>query len=214
MPNVRLNSRDNADALLNQLYDTHGSNIAGVDEVGRGSLCGDVVAACVVLPREHNIKGLRDSKKLSYKKRALLVEEITKQATFYGIGSCSNQEIDELNIFQATLLAAERAVLACSESPSYILCDGGLDLRSRVETPNESFVKGDALFDAISAASILAKVYRDSVMEFFSDIWPEYDLARNKGYATKIHIDAINSFGVTDIHRRSFKHCRNVKQRE
>ncbi len=180
-----------------------GSLLAGVDEVGRGPLFGPVVAAAVILDPRRPIEGLKDSKKLSEKKREALYELIHLNAMAYGIGRAEAHEIDEINILQASLLAMKRAVLALSITPEFIAIDGNycLDL----SLPMQAIVKGDDLVPAISAASILAKVTRDREIIAFDKIYPQYGLASHKGYPTKAHLEAIAEHGVTADYRKSFK---------
>lgn len=178
------------------------SLIAGVDEVGRGPLVGDVVTAAVILDPNQPIAGLTDSKKLSEKKRLALFPEIQQKALAWSIGRCSAQEIDQLNIFQATMLAMQRAVAGLAIQPDLVLIDGN-------KTPTlpmnaQAVVKGDLRVAQISAASILAKVVRDQEMEMLDKIYPQFGFAQHKGYPTKAHFAAIEQYGVIDQHRRSF----------
>lgn len=177
--------------------------IAGVDEVGRGPLIGDVVAAAVILDPDRPIAGLADSKKLSEKKRNALYEEICEKALCFAIAAATPDEIDELNILHASMLAMQRAVLQLSIAPEYVLVDG--NRCPKIPYPCEAVVKGDAKVQAISAASILAKVTRDREMEALHALHPEYGFAQHKGYPTAAHLAAIRQFGVLPLHRRSFK---------
>ena len=182
--------------------------IAGVDEVGRGPLVGDVVTAAVILDPDNPIEGLKDSKKLSEKKRALLSEEIKEKAISWSIGRASPEEIDTLNILHATMLAMQRAVQGLDVTPDYVLVDGN-------RTPNfvnelgsidsQAVVKGDDRVIEISAASILAKVARDNEMIALDKLHPEYGFAKHKGYPTKLHLENIIIHGVLDCYRQSFK---------
>ncbi|MBU2925693.1 ribonuclease HII [Colwellia sp. 4_MG-2023] len=182
--------------------------IAGVDEVGRGPLVGDVVTAAVILDPDNSIEGLKDSKKLTEKKRALLSEEIKEKAVAWSIGRASPEEIDTLNILHATMLAMQRAVQGLSVTPDYVLVDG-----NRTPTFNSeqgpiaslAVVKGDARVIEISAASILAKVARDNEMIALDKLYPEYGFAKHKGYPTKAHLEKITELGVLDCYRQSFK---------
>lgn len=176
--------------------------VAGVDEVGRGPLAGDVVAAAVILPEAHTLNGLTDSKKLSEKKRETLFDEIKQQALYWAIGRASVQEIDELNILQASLLAMKRAVDSLEVSPDFVQVDGNKLPKWRYES--EAIVKGDLKIGAISAASILAKVTRDREMYALDIELPGYGFAQHKGYPTKVHLAALESLGVSDFHRRSY----------
>jgi ribonuclease HII len=176
--------------------------IVGVDEVGRGPIAGPVVAAAVILDPNHPIEGLNDSKKLSEKKRDLLAPIIKEHALAWALGRAEVDEIDEINILQASLLAMKRAVEALAIQPSHALVDGNKapDLACTVTT----IIKGDEKEPAIAAASILAKVSRDQEMVEFEDVYPGYGLAKHKGYPTKQHLQALDDLGITPIHRRSF----------
>src|SRR5699024_10944992 len=176
--------------------------IAGVDEAGRGPLCGDVFAAAVILDPDNPIEGLDDSKKLTEKKRSALVIEIKAKAKAWAIASGTVAEIDEINILQATLLAMRRAVDALEVSPTLLRVLGNQHPKSTI--PSITVIKGDALFAEISAASILAKDARDQSMIAADEIYPEYGFAKHKGYGTKAHMEALSTYGVTPLHRRSF----------
>lgn len=176
--------------------------IAGVDEAGRGPLCGDVFAAAVILDPDDPIEGLDDSKKLTEKKRALLALEIKKRAKAWAIARGTVAEIDEINILQATLLAMRRAVEGLDLLPTLLRVDGNQDPKSIV--PAMTIIKGDALFAEISAASILAKDARDQSMIEADKIYPTYGFAQHKGYGTKAHLEALVEYGVTPLHRQSF----------
>uniref|UniRef100_UPI0030EB7119 ribonuclease HII n=1 Tax=uncultured Gilvimarinus sp. TaxID=1689143 RepID=UPI0030EB7119 len=175
---------------------------AGVDEVGRGPLAGDVVAAAVILDPGNPIDGLNDSKKLTEKRRLYLFDLIKEQALSYCIARASVAEIDSINILQASLLAMQRAVDGLSVTPEHVWVDG--NKIPRWEYSAEAVVKGDSRVAAISAASILAKVTRDAEMVAFDKIYPGYGFAGHKGYPTKVHMAALAKLGVSDIHRRSF----------
>lgn len=179
-----------------------GQLLAGVDEVGRGPLAGDVVAAAVILDADRPIEGLRDSKKLSEKKREALAIEIREQALVWSIGRASVAEIDEINILQASLLAMKRAVEGLGIQPEYVLVDG--NRLPRWPYASQAVVKGDDRVAEIAAASILAKVQRDTEMKEMDSRYPGYGLAKHKGYPTKAHLAALTELGVSDIHRRSF----------
>lgn len=179
-----------------------GQLLAGVDEVGRGPLAGDVVAAAVILNTDRPIEGLRDSKKLSEKKREVLALEIRQHAAAWSIGRASVAEIDEINILQASLLAMKRAVEGLAIQPEYVLVDG--NRLPRWSYASKAIVKGDDKVIEIAAASILAKVQRDSEMKEMDLRYPGYGLAKHKGYPTKEHLTALSALGVCDIHRRSF----------
>ena len=182
--------------------DYAGPNLAGVDEVGRGPLAGDVVAAAVILDPERPIEGLRDSKKLSEPRRVELAQQIREQALAWSIARASVAEIDELNILQASLLAMHRAVSALEPQPGYVLVDG--NRLPRWHYASEPVVKGDDRVPAIAAASILAKVQRDSELIALDRQYPGYGFAAHKGYPTAAHLQALQSLGVTPQHRRSF----------
>ncbi len=182
--------------------------VCGVDEVGRGPLAGPVVTAAVILNPDHPIEGLADSKAISEKKRERLFDEIKEKALAWAIGRCEVEEIDELNILQATMTAMQRAVAGLSPQPQHALIDGNRcpDLPCSCEF----VIKGDGKVAAISAASILAKVTRDREMVVLDKKYPGYGLAGHKGYPTKAHISALHELGVTQIHRRSFGPVRKV----
>ncbi len=178
------------------------SCICGVDEAGRGPLAGPVCAAAVILPPDLQIEGLNDSKKLTDKKRCALYDVITGQAVSYGVAFADEKEIDEINILQATFLAMRRAVEKLTVQPDIALIDGnrapGLSCRER------TIVHGDALSASIAAASILAKVTRDRLMEEYDTQYPQYGFAVHKGYGTQRHYAALREFGACPIHRQSF----------
>lgn len=176
--------------------------LAGVDEVGRGPLAGAVVAAAVILDPERPIEGLNDSKKISQKKREILSDEIKSNALAWSLGRAEVEEIDKLNILYASLLAMKRAVESLKFEPGMVVVDGQYTPDIRYE--RIAIVKGDSLVPAISAASIIAKVARDSEMVKFDEIYPGYGFSSHKGYPTKQHIAALEKLGITDIHRRSF----------
>jgi ribonuclease HII len=189
--------------------------IAGVDEVGRGPLVGDVVTAAVILDPDNPIEGLMDSKKLSEKKRTLLSKEIKEKAIAWSIGRASPQEIDTLNILHATMLAMQRAVEGLNVEPDFVLVDGnrcptflsrlrdGVQVSSKIVS--QAVVRGDERVVEISAASILAKVARDGEMIALDKLHPEYGFAKHKGYPTKLHLAKIIEHGVLDCYRQSFK---------
>ena len=177
------------------------SIVAGVDEVGRGPLAGDVVAAAVILG-DSPPAGLTDSKALSPRQRERLAETIRSEAVAWSLGRATVAEIDELNILQASLLAMRRAVEALSVQPSLVLVDGNHLPRWSYEA--RAVIKGDLSEPAISAASIVAKVTRDSEMVILDDLYPGYGFAAHKGYPTKAHLAALASFGVSPVHRQSF----------
>lgn len=177
--------------------------VCGVDEAGRGPLAGPVCAAAVILPRDLEIEGLNDSKKLSDKRRRALYEVITEQAISYGIAMVDEKVIDEINILQATFLAMRQAVLQLSEKPALALVDGNRE-PDFGDIPIKTIIKGDSLSANIAAASILAKVTRDRFMEEQDALYPEYGFAVHKGYGTRAHYDALRQYGPCPIHRRTF----------
>ena len=176
--------------------------ICGVDEAGRGPLAGPVCAAAVILPPHLEIPGLTDSKKLTDKKRRELFPVIKEQAIAYGIGLASEQEIDEINILQATFLAMQRALDQLSVKPELALIDGNREKNFGV--PVKTVVKGDSLSMNIAAASILAKVTRDDIMVEMAEKYPNYGFEIHKGYGTKAHYAALTSHGASPIHRKTF----------
>ena len=188
--------------IENSLYSETVQLICGVDEVGRGPLAGPVCAAAVILPRDLQIPGLTDSKKLTDKKRRELFPVIQEQAVAYGIGLASEQEIDEINILQATFLAMRRALDQLSVRPDLALIDGNRE--TDFGLPVKTVVKGDSLSANIAAASILAKVTRDNIMIQLSEQYPEYGFEIHKGYGTKAHYAALAEHGASPVHRRSF----------
>jgi ribonuclease HII len=184
--------------------------VAGVDEVGRGPLAGPVVAAAVILNPESPITGLKDSKKLSPNRRQQLSEIILDQALAYAFGRAEAAEIDQVNILKATLLAMQRAVQALSIVPDLVKIDG--NQAPALTMPAECIIKGDNLVDEIKAASIIAKVARDTEMMQLHQSYPQYGFQQHKGYPTPQHLRALQEFGVTDHHRLSFAPCRSVRR--
>ncbi|WP_370630708.1 ribonuclease HII [Photobacterium sp. WH24] len=180
--------------------------IAGVDEVGRGPLVGAVVTAAVILDPANPIVGLADSKKLSEKKRLALFDDIQEKALSWSLGRCEPEEIDELNILQATMVAMQRAVAGLSVQPDYVLIDG--NHVPSLPVPAQAVVKGDMRVAEISAASILAKVTRDREMQVLDAQYPAYGFAQHKGYPTKAHFAALEKYGAIEQHRKSFKPVR------
>ncbi|KZY31932.1 MULTISPECIES: ribonuclease HII [unclassified Oleiphilus] len=181
----------------------NGELLAGVDEVGRGPLVGPVVAAAVILDPANPIEGLADSKKLSEKKREMLFDEIHEKALACSITRASVEEIDEINILHASMLAMKRAVESLSIKPEYVLIDG--NRCPQLNIPSEAVVKGDSRVACIAAASIIAKVSRDREMKELDKEYPGYGLAQHKGYPTKAHLEALRQLGVNNLYRRSFK---------
>ena len=178
--------------------------ICGIDEAGRGPLCGPVFASAVILDADLVINNLKDSKKLSEKNRNILYDEIKSKALDYSYATASVQEIDKINILQASLLAMKRAFDLLSAKPDFIYIDGIYcpDIKM---LPMEAIVKGDSLVHAISAASVIAKVERDKYMLELDKEYPQYNLKKHKGYPTKEHIKLVRQFGVSEIYRQSFK---------
>lgn len=180
-----------------------GRLLAGVDEVGRGPLVGAVVTAAVILDPDKPIAGLADSKKLTAKRREALFEQIIENAAAWSLGRCEADEIDKLNIYQATMTAMARAVDGLPLKPEYVLVDG--NRCPKWHWPSEPVIKGDTRVEAISAASILAKVTRDREMEELHVQYPDYGFDGHKGYPTPVHLEALSRLGATIHHRRSFR---------
>jgi ribonuclease HII len=176
---------------------------AGVDEAGRGPLAGPVVAAAVILPEECEINGLNDSKKLSPQKREILFDRIKRLAVSIGVGIVEPEEIDRINILRATLLAMEIAVKDLNPQPNFLLIDGSTPTSLLI--PQKTVVNGDSICYSVAAASIIAKVTRDSIMDNYHNIHPEYDFKKHKGYPTKEHLEALRKFGPCPIHRKTFR---------
>lgn len=195
-------------AMLEHIYAANGDQVAGVDEAGRGPLAGPVVAAAVILDPDKPVTGIHDSKKLSAAKREALSTEIKASAQAWSIASASVEEIDSLNILQASLLAMKRAVDSLSVSPRAVLVDGNRAPAFTYEC--YTAVKGDAWVPAIGAASILAKVERDRIMLEADRRFPNYGFAAHKGYPTRAHIEALEREGVSEIHRRSYAPVRKI----
>ncbi|MGF6375698.1 ribonuclease HII [Clostridiales Family XIII bacterium PM5-7] len=193
-----------------ELYDQGLQLIAGVDEVGRGPLAGPVIAAAVVLPKDFDVLGVDDSKKLSEKKREQLYDEIIEKAIGYGIGIKDNLIIDQVNILEATKLAMIEAIeqvddmlmTRLGKTTEYVLFDA-MSIES-INKPQQSLIKGDSKSVSIAAASIIAKVTRDRMMIDYDRVYPGYSFANNKGYGTKAHYEGIHSQGITPIHRKTF----------
>ena len=196
-------ARTEAMSVFEKEYSDH-QVICGIDEVGRGPFAGPVVAGAVILPKDHPILYLNDSKKLSEKKREELYEVILKEAVATGIGMASPARIDEINILQATYEAMRMAISNLSVQPDLLLNDAVTI--PEIEIMQIPIIKGDAKSVSIAAASILAKVTRDRLMVEYEKVFPGYDFASNKGYGTKAHIEGLKKFGPTPIHRMSFIH--------
>ena len=183
---------------------------AGVDEAGRGPLAGPVFAAAVILDNKKIITGLNDSKKISEKNRELITEEIKLKATSWSIGKSTSKEIDEINILEATLLAMKRAIEGLDSSPDIIYVDGTFAPETAIKV--KTLIKGDQSNKNIMAASILAKVHRDNYMREIDVIYPQYGFKQHKGYPTKIHLEALKSYGISKEHRLSFKPVRTINE--
>ncbi|QDO91472.1 ribonuclease HII [Dolosigranulum pigrum] len=192
-----------------QLCDENITLIGGVDEVGRGPLAGPVVAACVILDPSQPILGLNDSKQLSATRRKQLVDTINERALAVTIAQATPEEIDRLNIYQATKLAMERAVAALNHPVEHLLIDA---MTIAVDIPQQSIIKGDTHSNSIAAASIIAKEYRDQLMTDFSQQYPAYDFDSNMGYGTSAHLAALRKVGICPIHRRSFEPIKSMVQ--
>jgi ribonuclease HII len=183
---------------------THNKTEAGCDEVGRGCLAGPVVAAAVILPVDYKHQHLRDSKQLSKSRRLQVRRDIMHDALTYGVAEVSNTEVDKINVLKASFLGMHRALDLLEILPELILVDGNRFICYR-DIPHECIVKGDGKYMSIAAASILAKTYRDELMEVLSKAHPEYGWHRNVGYPTKEHRQAIEKYGITSYHRKSFR---------
>lgn len=192
--------------IEDSLYSEGYEYICGIDEAGRGPLCGPVVAAAVILPKDKYIEGVNDSKKLSPKKREKLYDDIKKEAISVGIGIVDVDIIEEINILNATKLAMIKAIKDLKIKPDYLLIDGNQLIDIDIE--KQTVVSGDAKSESIAAASIIAKVTRDRMLVNFDKLYPEYGFAKHKGYGTKMHIEAIKKYGLTPIHRKSF--CKKI----
>ena len=188
--------------LENELRASGFPLVCGVDEVGRGPLAGPVVCAAVIMPAHEVIDGIDDSKKLSAKKREKLSTLIRLSAVAFSIFCVQPQKIDEVNILQATRLCMKGAVESLSVRPDFVITDGNMTLD--IDIPQRPVIGGDASCYSIGAASVLAKVYRDALMDKYAELYPAYGFARNKGYGTAEHIAAIKEYGLCPIHRRSF----------
>ena len=175
--------------------------IGGIDEVGRGPLVGPVVTACVILPEKFDLPHLTDSKKLTERRREILYKEIQEQALGIGIGIVDNEEIDRINILNATKKAMKMAINNCKVKPEHVLIDA---VKLDIDIPTTSIIKGDLKSITISAASVIAKVTRDHMLYELDEKYPMYDFKQNKGYPTKKHIEAIKEYGIIKEHRRSY----------
>lgn len=177
-------------------------HICGVDEVGRGPLAGPIVCAAVIMPLDYILDGVDDSKKLSVKKREYLAEKIKEKAIAYAICRVEPQVIDEINILEADRLCMKNAVESLKITPGFVITDGNMTLD--INIPQKSIIKGDGASYLIGAASIIAKVYRDRIMDEYALKYPQYGFEKNKGYGTAAHIKAIIDAGISPVHRRSF----------
>jgi ribonuclease HII len=196
-------SSDDSFSIEKALYANGCKAVVGVDEAGRGPLAGPVVAGAVLLPPDTDYTVFKDSKKLSAKKREMLFGLMQEQDFIYGVGLCSSEEIDEINILQASLLAMKRAVQNMQCQPDYLLIDGKFKIA--MELPQEALIKGEDRSASIAAASIVAKVIRYGLMREYDQQYPAYQFARHKGYPTKLHKALIAEHGICPIHRRTFK---------
>lgn len=184
-----------------ELYNQNITLIAGTDEVGRGPLCGPVVAAACILPVNYELKGLNDSKKLSEKKREQLYEVLMNDVISYGIGVVSPERIDEINILEASKEAMKIALSKLNPKPEHVLIDA---VKLDINIPSTPIIKGDAKSLTIAAASVIAKVTRDRMMYELDEKYPEYGFGKHKGYPTKAHIEAVKKYGVLDFYRKTF----------
>lgn len=196
-----------------ELYEKGITYIGGVDEVGRGPLIGPVVTACCVLPKDFVLEGLTDSKKLTEKKRNLFFDYIKEHAIAYGIGSCSPDEIDEYNIYQATKIAMKRAIDEVRKQIplEHVLIDA---MPLELDIPSTSIIKGDAKSISIAAASVLAKVSRDQMMIELDEVYPMYGFKSHKGYPTKKHIEAMKEYGLIEGYRKTYGPVKEVMNKE
>lgn len=199
---IHLNDIDNT-KYEKELYNSGINYIAGVDEVGRGPLVGPVVTACVVLPKDFSLEGLTDSKKLTAKKRDLFYDIIMEKALGVAVGIKDENVIDEVNIYEATKLAMYEAIEKCPVKIEHVLIDA-MKLE-KLKIPSTSIIKGDLKSISIAAASVIAKVTRDRMMDELDEKYPMYDFKSNKGYPTKKHVEAIEKYGIIKEHRKTFK---------
>ena len=190
-----------------ELYNKGISFIAGVDEVGRGPLAGPVVAAAVILPQNCKIKGLNDSKKIPKKKHEEIFQAVKENALAIGIGIMDNHVIDQVNIYEATKLAMKEAISQLEPQPEYLLIDA---MKLDLPISQTSIIKGDANSLSIAAASIIAKVTRDKIMDNYDQEFPGYDFSQNAGYGTTKHLEGLEKYGVTPIHRTSFEPIKTI----
>lgn len=193
----------NLKRMEQELYGAGIESICGIDEAGRGPLAGPVVVAAVIMPKDSFIEGVNDSKKVSEKKREILYDFITKEALAWGVGIVDQKEIDEINILQATKKGVTQALKELKIKPQQILVDALTNIDT-LGVPYTSIIKGDAKCYSIAAASIVAKVTRDRIMRQWDEVYPMYGFEKHKGYGTKMHIEAIQKYGLCPLHRLSF----------
>ena len=203
MKDKELERLNNLKDIENKLYETGLNYICGIDEAGRGPLAGPVVVAAVIMPKDSKIEGVNDSKKVSEKKREALYDIITNEAIAYSVSIINQDEIDKINILNATKKGLTNCIKDLNVKPDRII----VDALNKIDTcgiPYTSIIKGDAKCYSIAAASIIAKVTRDRIMRTWNEVYPEYGFEKHKGYGTAAHIKAIKEFGPTPIHRKSF----------
>ncbi|QVK18953.1 ribonuclease HII [Mycoplasmatota bacterium] len=198
-------------AFENDLINRKVKVIAGIDEAGRGPLAGPVVASSVVLPNGFYLPGLNDSKKLSAKKRDYYYDEIINNAISYGVGIVDVSDIDKFNIYNSTKIAMIKSILNLSVKPKHLLIDA---MKLEIDIPQTSIIKGDQKSISIAAASVIAKVTRDRLMQDLDKEYPGYNFKKNKGYGTKEHLNALKKYGVTPIHRKSFEPIKSMIKNE
>lgn len=204
MSNKNLKIPDVIDNIESMLCGKGYQSICGVDEVGRGPLAGPVVAAAVILPDNVTIHGLDDSKKLSHSKRVQIFDRIAELELHCAIGIIDHADIDKMNILRASLMAMRKAVSELAKQPDFVLVDGNHPI-PQIEPPQFAIVGGDGRCRSIAAASIIAKVTRDKIMDHYEDMYPEFSFSKHKGYPTADHLSELRQYGPTDIHRKTFK---------
>lgn len=203
MKEKELERLTNLKKMEKELYEKGIETICGIDEAGRGPLAGPVVVAAVIMPKDSMIEGVNDSKKVSANKREIIYDKIIEEAISYSVGIISQNEIDEINILNATKKGLTTAIEGLEIKPDRILVDA-LNKIDTLGIPYDSIIKGDAKCYSIAAASIIAKVTRDRIMSEWDKVYPQYGFEKHKGYGTKMHIDAIKEYGLTPLHRLSF----------
>ncbi len=201
---MKLNPKHNMTHLENMLAEKGYRYICGVDEVGRGPLAGPVVAAAVIMPPETKIEGINDSKKLTPLQRERIFEEIVELGLVCAVGVIDHECIDKMNILKASLMAMRKAVMDLKQSPDIILVDGNYPVPN-VAQPQFAVVGGDSQCQSIAAASIVAKITRDRIMDRYQALYPSFSFSKHKGYPTPEHMEELREYGPTEIHRRSFK---------